>query len=152
MTWRTVEGVVLAGHRVASGLAIDSPYPAGTIELQTPFFQALGLDLTPFYPATLNLDLRPYEFAIQHPAFTFRQVAWTDAHPPEDFSFSRCLLWFRAIRYDGWVYYPHPETKVTHFQNPSVLEVLAPKLPGICYGDRVRVELNSAEVLIKKGS
>ncbi|HEY9906327.1 MAG TPA: hypothetical protein V6D18_01810 [Thermosynechococcaceae cyanobacterium] len=71
-----------------------------------PFFQALGLDLTAFYPATLNLNLQPWEFVLQQPAFTFRQVHWTTAHPPEDFSFSGCVLVFHGIRYDGWVYYP----------------------------------------------
>ena len=114
-----------------------------------PFFQALGLDLTAFYPATLNLNLQPWEFVLQQPAFTFRQVHWTTAHPPEDFSFSGCVLVFHGIRYDGWVYYLHPETKTVHFQNPSVLEVLAPEIPGIGYGDRVTLHLNSREILVK---
>ena len=147
--WTTLDAVVLQGHQVASGWG-PSPYPMGTIVLQAPFFQRLGLDLTPFYAATLNLDFAPYEVVLQQPSFTFRQVNWTSAHPPEDFSFSPCRLRFHGIRYDGWVYYPHPETKTIHFQNSSVLEVLAPKVPEIGYGDRVTVELDPAEVLVRK--
>ena len=52
-------GVVVAGHGVASGRAADSPFAAGTIELQAPHFAALGLDLSPFVMATVNLDLAP---------------------------------------------------------------------------------------------
>ena len=40
------KGVVVAGHGVASGRASDSPFAAGTIELQAPHFRARGLDRT----------------------------------------------------------------------------------------------------------
>ncbi len=46
---------VRQGHGVASGRAPDSPYPAGTIALQAPLFARHGLDLSPFFPGTLNL-------------------------------------------------------------------------------------------------
>ncbi|MEO0518268.1 MAG: hypothetical protein AAF171_13325 [Cyanobacteria bacterium P01_A01_bin.116] len=51
----TLEGVVVPGHRVASGQAQDSPYPHGTIEMQQPHFLSLGVDLSPYYPGTLNV-------------------------------------------------------------------------------------------------
>ena len=44
-----------------------------------------------------------------------------------------------AHNYEGWVYYPHPETKLRNFQNPSLLEVIAYPIPGILYGDKVDV-------------
>ena len=53
--------VLLEGHGVASGQALNagqlktSPYPKGTIAMQAPLFAALGLDLSPFWPGTLNL-------------------------------------------------------------------------------------------------
>lgn len=37
--WKIVEGVVKEGHQVASGMAKDSPYPRGTIEMQLPFLK-----------------------------------------------------------------------------------------------------------------
>ena len=88
--WITVSGVVEWGYKVASGQATDSPYPGGDLEMQLPLFVKLGLDLSSFYRATLNISIRPYTFTVRNPEFTFRQVEWTTRHPPEDFSFSRC--------------------------------------------------------------
>jgi hypothetical protein len=73
-------------------------------------------------------------------------VAWTDLHPPETFSFSGCRVLFRGLEYDGWVYYPHPETKLRHFQNLSLLEVIALPIPGIGYGEDLQVKLNRFEI------
>jgi hypothetical protein len=97
------------------------------------------------------VDIRPFEFAMVKPEFTFQHVEWTDLHPPEHFSFSRCKVIFRDVDYDGWVYYPHPETKLRHFQNPSLLEVIAMKIPDIQYGDELDVVANSEEIMITKG-
>jgi hypothetical protein len=52
-------GCLRPGHQVASGLAVNNPYPAGTIAMQTPFFKALGLDLSGFYVGTLNVSIAP---------------------------------------------------------------------------------------------
>jgi hypothetical protein len=48
------------------------------------------------------------------------------------------------------VYYPHPETKLRHFQNPSLLEVIAYPIPEIKYGDGVDVWVNPEEITIHK--
>ena len=32
---------------------------------------------------------------------------------------------------NGWIYYPHPETKERHWQPPTTLELLAPRLSGV---------------------
>ena len=61
-----LSAVLLDGHGVASGRAVHagesrtSPYPKGTIAMQSPFFAALGLDLSPFWPGTLNLSFSPF--------------------------------------------------------------------------------------------
>jgi hypothetical protein len=49
---------------------------------------------------------------------------------------------FRDAEFDGWVYHPHPETKLRHFQNPSLLEVIAIEIPGIKYGSELDVLVN----------
>lgn len=144
--WLTISGVVVRGHRVASQKSRH--YPRGTIEMQVPFFHRLGLDLTPFYWATLNVSISPNTFAMVAPQHTFRGVNWTSKHPPEDFSFSRCHIIFNGTRYEGWVYYPHPETKKRHFQNPSLIEIIAPRIPGIEYGAHVDIEINTDEVSV----
>ena len=145
--WITVHGVIVQGYRVASGPSVDYPY--GALDRQRPIFKARGLDLNEYFNGSLNIDIRPREFVMEKPQFTFRKVEWTDLHPPEHFSFSRCKVMFRNVEYDGWVYYPHPETKKRNFQNPSLLEVIAMHIPEIQYGDEVDVSLNSGEISVK---
>lgn len=148
--WEKVDGVIERGHKVASGAASDSPYPGGTIETQIPFFRELGLDLTGFFKGTLNVSISPKTFRIVKPEFTFRSVEWTDKHPPEDFSFSRCRILLKHAKYDALIYYPHPETKVRHFQNPSIVEIIAPPIPEIEYGQRIVVEYNPLEITVSE--
>lgn len=147
-TWRRIAGTVVEGHRVASGAAKDSPYPKSSIEMQTPFFLERGLDLRPFFAGTIGVSCTPVEFDITKPEFTFRDVKWSPDHHSEDFSFSRCRIVFEGVAYDGWVYYPHPETKLGHFHDRSTLEVLAPYIPGIRYGVDVGLDINPDEVEI----
>jgi hypothetical protein len=85
------------------------------------------------------------------PELTFPLVEWTDLHPPETFSFSRCKVIFKEVEYTGWVYYPHPETKKNHFQNPSLVEVITYEIPGIHYGDKVEVAVNLDEITVRAG-
>ena len=148
--WISVHGVVAQGYRVASGPSKDYPY--GALDRQRPFFKAAGLDLGDYFNGSLNVDIRPNEFTMLKPEFTFHHIEWTDLHPPEHFSFSRCKVLFQGVEYDGWVYYPHPETKLRHFQNPSLLEIIAMEIPDIQYGDEVDVMLNGAEISVKKNS
>jgi hypothetical protein len=142
----TVAGIVVAGYRVASGPSKDYPY--GSLEKQFPLFKELGLDLRGFYRGTLNISIAPQTFEMVAPANTFRQVAWTDLHPPEDFSFSACKIKFKEEEYSGYVYYPHPETKKRHFENASILEIISTLIPGIKYGEQVEVEVNGGEIRI----
>jgi hypothetical protein len=145
--WIFVHGRILQGYRVASGPSADYPY--GALDRQRPIFKARGLDLSGYFNGTLNVDISPRMFAMVKPEFTFESVEWTDLHPPEHFSFSRCRVIFKQIEYDGWVYYPHPETKKRNFQDPSLLEVIALPIPEIKYGDEVQVLVNTQEISIK---
>lgn len=146
--WIQLNGILAQGHRVASGPSKDYPY--GSLERQRPLFKARGLDLEGYFNGTLNIDIRPYVFRMEKPEYMFHQVEWTDLHPPEHFSFSRCKVIYRDVVYDGWVYYPHPETKERNFQNPSLVEVIATAIPGIKYGDELQVLLNAEEVAVHK--
>ena len=142
--WKSVAGVLARGYRVASGPSQD--YPFGALDRQRPIFKSRGLNLDGYFNGTLNIDISPHAFRVFRPELTFHQVEWTDLHPPEDFSFSRCLIFFRECEYPGWVYYPHPETKLRHFQNPSLIEAVAHPIPGINYGDELFIRLNPAEI------
>ncbi len=143
-----VSGIVVEGHRVASQPSKDYPYAA--LEKQKPYFKERGLDLGHFFLGTLNVSIAPLTFALIQAEITFPLVAWTDLHPPETFSFSPCKVRFQGIEYQGMVYYPHPETKIRHFQDPSLIEVLAEYIPGIGYGSQVELVLNPEQIKIVK--
>ena len=145
--------VLFQGHGVASGRAVHagdssaSPYPEGTIAMQSPFFAALGLDLSPYWPGTLNLSFSPFQLELRNPDYSFNHLKWTDLHPPETFSFWNIRL--RSVssqefNVPGLIYRPHPETKTRHFQNPSVLEVLAPYLENVIASQHFELGVNPA--------
>lgn len=145
--WVSVKGVLVKGYGVASGPSPDYPY--GALERQRPIFKERGLDLAAYFNGTLNIDIRPVTFELVKPEFTFRDVRWTDLHPPEHFSFSRCRTLYRELEYEGWIYYPHPETKLRNFQNPSLLEVITHLISRIQIGDQIRVLVNSERVQLR---
>jgi hypothetical protein len=147
--WAEIPGVVVRGHGVASGQG-SGPYPQGTIAMQAPFFRARGLDLAPFWPGTINVSIAPATFRITRPVHLLRQVAWTELHRPEDFSFVRCRLTTGAAVYAGLVYYPHPATKERHLQDAAVLELLMPPIAGLAYGAAVTLALPVAEIEIER--
>jgi len=121
----------VAGHGVASGQAADSPYPAGTISLQTPCFAAHGIDLSPYFAGTLNLAAAG-EWRLRDPDARVEQLHWSEHHPPETFSFWHCRLRTDAgTEHPALLYHPHPETKRNHHQPPGQLEVLAPWIEGL---------------------
>jgi hypothetical protein len=141
-----VSGTVVEGYRVASGPSKNYPY--SSLERQKPFFKAGGLDLERFFLGTLNVSIAPLRFEMVRPAYTFLQIAWTDLHPPEDFSFSPCRVRFQGKEYESYIYYPHPGTKIRHFQNPSLIEVITEKIPGIEYGAHLELALDPAAIRI----
>ena len=149
--------VLLNGHGVASGQILDvvesrrSPYPKGTIAMQSPFFAALGLDLSPYWFGTLNLSFFPSEIFLGRPDYLFCDLEWTHLHPPENFSFWRIRL--RSVdtldlNVAGLVYWPHPETKTRHWQNLSTLEILAPYINHVSLNQRFELGVDPAAIQI----
>ena len=127
-----LKGRLCAGHGVASGTSTQSPYPEGSIRMQSPVFRSLGLDLSDCFFGTLNLDFAPLEVSLSNPDHLFEKVRWTELHPPETFSFWRVEIKATEVEVvSGWIYYPHPETKERHWQPPTTLELLAPRLSGV---------------------
>jgi len=146
----SIIGIVKKGHGIASGTAADSPYPAGSIAMQLPAFKAYGLDLYQFFPATLNISIYPYLFQMTAPRYTFRQVKWIENFPAEDFSFASCKVIYKEFNFRGYIYYPHPDTKERHFQDPYTLEVITHYIPGVKYGLPVQLIINQHEIKIYK--
>lgn len=147
-----VQGVIQQGYGVASGSSASSAYPMGTLSLQMPLFKQRGVDLSGFFRGTLNVDISPRHFALTSTDITLRNVAWTDRIPPEDFSFCACLLEAKAALHRALIYCPHPETKVEHFQNDSVIEVLARFVSDIGFGSQVILRFRSRQVRVWESS
>jgi hypothetical protein len=137
-----IPATIVQGHRVASGLNGNPKFPGGTVRMQMPFFAALGLDLTAFYPGTLNVSIAPLSYRVGTPRHTFRQLKWHPQDPAEDFLFFDVTVHREKGRVvTGWIYFPHPNTKPTHFQKPDVLELLLPWIEGLRYGTSIQIEV-----------
>ena len=137
-----MRATVLAGYGVASGRSGDPRFPGGTLAMQLEPFRQRGLDLSGYYLGTLNLSIAPHSYRVLRPSTTLRNVRWHPTEPPEDFSFFDCRLLMDDGRvYEGLIYYPHPDTKPDHVQPDDVLVVLAERVEGIGYGDRVWLEV-----------
>ena len=136
--WHWLPGQCVPGYGVASGRAgASSPYPAGTIALQAPFFLAQGSDLSRFYPGTLNVDLAPHTPPAATPVFDAR-LRWFGALE-ERFLLTPIALRHAGNVHEGLWYYPHPETKPAHVQRASVVELLLPWGEGLAPGTSVEV-------------
>lgn len=149
MTWTPwLPSVVVAGHGVASGRAKQDQFPGGAIRLQTPVFARLGVDLSSFHPGTINVDVSPHRVEVTAPRHRLELVEWMVGYPAETFSFVDMQIRVGSTSCDALLFYPHPETKPEHFQDPSVLEVLAPYIAGVAVGDAVEVRLAADQVEI----
>jgi hypothetical protein len=145
-----INGTVVQGHGVASGTSANSPYPQGSVAMQAPFFKALGLDLSDCHMGTLNVAIDAAAWRIVQPTHRFDNVLWTHLHPAETFSFVRCSLTHGARTVQAWLYYPHPETKVAHWQNSRVMEIIAPRLEGAGYGVQLRLEFADEAIAVER--
>jgi hypothetical protein len=142
----TIKGKLVPGYRVASGPSKDYPY--GTLSKQKPFFRELGLNLDPYYEGTLNISIAPIHFTWVNPQYTFRGVAWTNLHPPEDFSFQPCRIKVKGDCYEGIIYCPHPQTKIRHFEKDDLIEVITFWVPGLQYGDSLEIEVEKDTLVL----
>lgn len=146
------QGTVGRGFQMASGGSVGrpgNPFPASTLKMQAPFFQAAGLDLAAEVPGlmwgTINVELG-YALRRAAPDITLTDVDWTAGLTgsgriaPETFSFVRCRLTYQGRNYPGLIYLPHPETKPsTNAHRHNVLEVLTSQVEGLTYGAPVSV-------------
>jgi hypothetical protein len=145
-----IPATIVQGHRVASGLNGNPRFPGGTLRMQLPFFAELGLDLRAFYPGTLNVSIAPLSYRVVRAKRTFRALKWHPEDPAEDFSFFDVTVHRDdAAPVSGWIYFPHPDTKLVHFQQPDVLELLLPWMEGLGYGTKIRLEVPAEQMMIE---
>ena len=147
--WTAFDACVVPGHRVASGSNGNPRFPGGTLQMQTPFFKALGLDLTAFYRGTVNVSIAPLKYRVVKARHTFRAVKWHPSAQSEDFSFFDVQLLRAGVEpVAGLIYYPHPETKPEHFQRDDVLELLLPFVEGLAYGATLKLAVPPDQMTI----
>ena len=144
-----LEGIIVSGHGVASGQGKDARYPKGTLHLQTPYFKALGIDLSNFFPGTLNVHLGQKSIIIRNPKYQAIAIAWSSYIAPENFFFFDVEVEFEGHLYKGLIYMPDPATKTDHFQDASMIELLLPKIPGIKSGKSISLKVEDAQILIQ---
>lgn len=144
MSYSIYKGEVERCYQIASGIGLYQPYDEATIKLQAPHFAKRGFDLGEHVPGyftgTININLGETQLRLNNADRTLEKVEWTDRVQPETFSFVRCAIAYKAHYFPGLIYYPHPETKpkvnAHHFNR---IEILAPPVPGLKYGDTVTV-------------
>lgn len=139
---------VVKGHQVASGRANDPRFPRGTIGAQLPFFQALGLDLNGYYLATINAQFNCHAIILNHYDHYFKQVKWHKAMPAENFKFCRCHILANSTFYPALIYQPQVDTKIEHLQPINQLELLAPFIEYLHYGDAISLDIEHAKVTL----
>ncbi len=143
-----VSGIIVEGQKYTSGMAENNPYPGGTLSMQTPFFKGKGLNLNENFQATINVNIRPGTFVVNNPEFIFPDVKWSQEHDAETFSFSRCRIIHEELAIEAFVFYHIRQNQSGLFVENSVFEIIAPYIPGIRYGDKLVLELNSDEIRI----
>lgn len=137
-----IPATIVQGHRVASGQNGNPLFPGGTLRMQLPLFAERGLDLRGFHLGTLNVSIAPMSYRVGKAKHTFREVKWHPTEPAEDFSFFDVVVHREAeTPVEGFVYFPHPDTKPTHFQKADVLELLLPWTEALGYGTRIWIEV-----------
>ncbi len=116
--------------------------------MQAPHFLRNGLDISIYHSGTINLSISPKKFKLFNPQYTFKEIHWAEGFPPEDFSFSKCIIRFRDRDYNGLIYYPRLETKIGHRKSESTIETLMPFIENLKYGDNVEFHYNDSEIEI----
>lgn len=141
-----IDALIIPGYRVASGQAGDSRFPIGTIMTQAPHFAERGLDISPYFSATINVDIAPFKLKILKPKYHFLNVKWSHHLPTEDFYFFDLIATYTELEYRGLVYMPDPNTKTDHVQANQTLELLLPKIEGIQYHRPITLTLNDEQL------
>lgn len=138
-----IDFTVIKGYGVASGKSKDSPFEKGTIELQKPFFNALGLNLSLMFNGTINGKFDYQSVQLIRSDFQFDNIQWTNGFPAESFQFAHCILNFKDNHYNAFIYQPIKATKIGHLQPENVIEFIAPPITNLHYGDIVTLIISS---------
>ena len=68
--------------------------------------------------------------------------------PAENFKFCRCHILANSTSYPALIYQPQLDTKIEHFQPINQLELLAPFIDNLDYGDVISLDISNAKVTL----
>ena len=142
--------IVVKGHQIASGKADDARFPVGTIKVQADKFKALGLSIEECYPATINAKFFVKCITLNQHDYLFQKVKWHSDMPAENFKFLRCFILKGSNEIPAFIYQPQIETKTEHFQPANQLELLAPYIEDIHYGELLTLKVKKHAIILSK--
>jgi hypothetical protein len=131
-------GSVVTGHGAASGRSGDPRFPGGTLALQSPHFEAAGVDIAGYHRGTINVSL-PFRLEPRSPAARIEALEWLPGYPAETFEFFDARIAVDGSVVDAVVYRPDPATKPEFHQDPHTIEVLAPFMGRLEAGSPIAV-------------
>lgn len=152
MHTQRVAGVVSQGYRIASGLNTEGiPGPGGTtlkdsFVRQRPFFEAQIPDFSYVWTGTINVNIEPKVCTM----LGFDYQITCEWHPgiSETFGIVRGITLIRGDKeYPGFIYYPMPSD--IHIPRNTIIEVLAQKIDGLAYGEKVTLIIPNDKVSIQ---
>ena len=75
-------------------------------------------------------------------------VKWINNFPCEDFRFAKCIIHSEIESFPAYVYQPAISTKIGHFQDKNVLEIISVKIKELKYGDKYTLEIENAFIYL----
>ena len=142
-----VSGIVVEGHRIASGLN-----PTGknglnaTVVKQMPFFIKSGIPrMNEMFLGTVNVNLEGKTFEIKKPEH--KVICEWQKGVTETFYFISAVLLHKGKNYEGYVYFPLPESGFQE-RNREVIEFLMPQIFNLFYGDEVSFTLDESKLAV----
>ncbi|MBI3074747.1 MAG: hypothetical protein HYY92_00840 [Parcubacteria group bacterium] len=140
-------GRVKKGYQIASGLNPDKTLMLNnTIFLQKPFFISAGIPFADIlHNGTVNMNIAPRELSITAPDYEV-SCEWLKG-VKETFWFVAVKIIFKNSRYEGYIYYPCPSEIKSH--KDSVIELLAARIPGLGYKNKIAIEIPRKKIIIK---
>ena len=148
----SVTGNVTEGFRIASGSNKEGvPGPHGEMLIdsfvrQRPFFEAEIPELKHVWTGTINVNISPRLCHI----LSYDHQITCEWHPGivETFGIVKgvAVQFGRSQYAPAFIYYPLPSD--IHIPRDELIEVLAPRIEGLSYGDRVTLFIPEGKVEI----
>ena len=147
-----IAGIVTEGYRIASGSNTEGvPGPFGemlkdSFVRQRVFFEKEVPELKSVWTGTINLNISPRSARMN----AFDHTITCEWHPgiTETFGIvSGITLHAKGRTYkDCFIYYPMPSD--IHTPRYEIIELLAPKVEGLSYGDSITIEVSEEKVSV----